>query len=300
MFIFLAFAVGEESPRLSAREQMMSRLRLHEWEPERKECPPPADADGNVCKDDEDTCVVRLDLRDDARRQNIDRALCLAWNTTSGYRLSKDEEADILLASDPTETTSRKICRAATYGEVTVSSVRAIMASMRISTARDAIFMDLGSGVGKFVVHAYLEFPAVVESTGVELSVSRSNEARHAWRWLLTSGHVQAIRGTTKDISEHFAMVKFSQGNFFHAEITNVTHMYISSVCFNDGMMKKLSDKLAREAASMQVVASLRQFPSGVAGFETAGQVDVDMSWTHGSGKSTSLYLYRRIEKSAS
>jgi len=294
-FLFVALSVGEEFPILSAREQMMRRLRLLEWKPEPKECPPSANADGIICTDDADTCVASLQLREDARRQNIDRALCLAWNTTSGYGLSKEEEAEILLASDPAESPSKKECRAATYGEVTTSSVRAIVASMGISTARDSvIFMDLGSGVGKFITQAYLEWPEVVESSGIELSVSRSNEARQAWHWLLTDGHVQALCGTIKDVSEHSHAVKFLQGDFFHADVGNVTHMYISSVCFNDGMLYKLSHKLSREAKQMLMIASLRQFPSGVVGFEAAGRVDVDMSWTHGSGKATSLFLYRR------
>eukprot|EP00971_Amphidinium_carterae_P032409 638273-Amphidinium_carterae.1 len=44
---------------------------------------------------------------------------------------------------------------------------------------------------------------------------------------------------------------------------SEATHIYIASLCFNEGMLARVAEKLAREARQLIAVATLLRFPGG-------------------------------------
>jgi len=238
----------------------------------------------------------------------VDAALWSCWAGTSGFAVSDEERSVILKAGNGgEEDTAEAGKNPATYGEVTETGARQIARVLgldELGCPPKFVFVDLGSGVGKLVTQAYLEWPAVKRSIGVELSQERSARAVEAWRQCSTEGFAKALRGQASMLGrthgdsnqallqESVSEPEFWQVDFFQADLTEATHVYIASLCFSDALLERLSGKLATEAPNLQAVASLRRFPSGLDGFEEVGNVIAQMTWSLGGG--TTTYLYKR------
>jgi hypothetical protein len=97
------------------------------------------------------------------------------------------------------------------------------------------------------------------------------------------------------------------EGDLFGLDISQATHLYISSLCFTDDMLKRLVTKIEDEGVSLQIVASLRRLPT------TANNADMnisrvkikrvslgsnpwteylEMSWTKARGDGCQVYFY--------
>jgi len=124
--------------------------------------------------------------------RNVEDALHKYWEGLNGRGIAAAEEVMIARAatckSDPLHSAAMTTedPMPATYGEVTPAGARRVFAALGLLDADGAhddpyVFLDLGSGVGKLVVQAYLELPLVVRSIGVELSPTRSLHASEAW-----------------------------------------------------------------------------------------------------------------------
>ncbi|CAE8586064.1 unnamed protein product, partial [Polarella glacialis] len=202
-----------------------------------------------------------------------------------------------------------------TYGEVTALGARQLARSMGIDSlgSESVVFMDLGSGVGRLVVQAFLEWPAVRHAVGVELCAARSAYALQAWCRLLDSGEAHALRLKVLALArsgpreeghpteqqeqeqeqEQQQQVMFIEGDLLAADVSQATHIYLSSLCFGDDLMASTVGKLASEARSLEKIASLRPLPkSREAGFRYTGSVMVEMTWTDAQG--TRVLLYER------
>lgn len=258
---------------------------------------------------------------EETHRRRLDEVLSSAWHGLEGFgpglehsSASLGNSSDVL-GPNPS-----------TYGEVTPAGARHLARAMGLDTLRSDIivFMDLGSGVGKLVAQAYLEWPAVQRAIGVELCESRSSHACQAWSSIMAihDGHMlrQAALALLND-SEHaksqefrgigrvssssssssipteiggissVAQVRLLQGDLLSANVGEATHVYLSSLCFDDHMMEQIVQKLKTEASCLQSIASLRALPgSRVAGFRYKGSVDVEMSWTGAPGTRVRIY----------
>jgi len=221
----------------------------------------------------------------------------------------------------------------ATYGEVTTTGCRQIFYNMGMTGAyaasassgddaadnpEEAVsnaihFIDMGSGVGKFAMQAYLELPRIASSKGVELAPARHENAVAAWKELQ-----ELAREIRHSIPDHSSLedgvpdakVEFIQGDLLEVDISEITHMYISSLCFTDDMMYQLGKRFERgDAPKLECMASIRQFPLL---FERKGILDrisyksvqktfgficreelVDMSWTD-RGPGCTVYFYSK------
>ncbi|CAJ1343481.1 unnamed protein product [Effrenium voratum] len=217
-----------------------------------------------------------------AHRRRVDRALAEVWKSRSGFecRVDPDPQEDGL---NPT-----------TYGEVTASGARHLARAMGLDEAQAGpfVFMDLGSGVGKLVVQAYLEWPSVRSAVGIELAKERAEEASEAWACLLSSGLAQSLRSALGG-GVAGEDVHLLQGDMLTADLSQATHIFISSLCLGDHLLGKLVEKLSREATSLHSLASLRALPrSRTAGFCYVGSIYAEMTWTGVEG--TRVLLYRR------
>lgn len=190
------------------------------------------------------------------RRQTVDEIMQV---------MSESSEDDHKFQSGP-----------ATYGEVTCVGARQLfhyMGLMDEKAPNTTTFMDLGSGCGKLVLQAGLEVQ--VPSFGVEL-----DRQRHA----LAMQHLNNIKD---DIG---SQVHLECGDLFEFDITATTHVYVSSLCFTDDMIVRLSQKLATEAPSLKCIATLKKLSSSH--FKSwEPQIEfIEMSWSKPLG--CSVYLY--------
>ena len=168
-------------------------------------------------------------------------------------------------------------------------------------------FYDLGSGGGRLVIQSHLEIPSLSRSVGIELSPSRHKIALDTWENLMQTGDAARIRNLAEKSwgvesnSQIKPTVELHEGDLFKLDISQVTHMYVSSLCFSDDMLERLVDKIEMEGKSLQIVASLRMLPKSkrdqarIKQFELGNapwQEFIEMSWTKARGDGCPVYFY--------
>ncbi|CAK0889231.1 unnamed protein product, partial [Prorocentrum cordatum] len=209
------------------------------------------------------------------------------WLFMCPWAPSKEARAIARAGTAGSAAEAAETSRPSTYGEVTPLGVRQIGRALGLDklAGEPAVFMDLGSGVGKLVAQAYLEWPAVVRAVGVELSHTRAASARAAWGDLSASGDAAELRAAAAALGSGPrppapGEIVFLEGDLFEVDVSEATHIYLASLCFSDGMLSRVAGKLSAEAARLRAVASLRRFPGGLPGFEGNGSVEARMSWS--------------------
>lgn len=202
--------------------------------------------------------------------------------------------------------------RPSTYGEVTPKGVRQLIGIMGLMSYQaghgdtDPSFFDLGSGAGKLVAQVALETD-VCNSVGIELSPSRHEAAAMALDKLerQISGREQkesvvhdVSSQSSSELDLQMKSIEFGRSNgsriqaiqadIFEADLSEATHIYVSSLCFTPDMMQKLQSLLFSPACpQLQCIASLRKFPTC--------EIDpyvryIEMSWTKPRG--AAVYIY--------
>ena len=154
----------------------------------------------------------------------------------------------------------RKKGYAKTYGELTKNGLESIMKN--ISGNIPQTFIDLGSGKGNVLKYASKYFKHV---EGVELDKDRHNEA------------LENIKG--------YNNIKITNGDLLEYPIKNKSVIYISSLCFNDKFLEKISRKLKNIPEGSYIYSS-RQLPN----FTKHNEFSVEQSWKQESN----LYEYRK------
>ena len=162
-------------------------------------------------------------------------------------------------------------------------------------------------------MQAYMELPRLHRSIGIELAPQRHQNALNAWEKLQPSA--EAIRNGLKDQQDISivtdAAVQFIEGDFLRADLSGVTHMYVSSLCFTEDMIRELAIKLEHGAPNLQSVATLRAFPpefqkKGILDrknyevvYKTFGMITTsqyaEMTWTENAGgKGCEVHIYTK------
>jgi len=250
---------------------------------------------------------------EEEHRRAVDQALAVFWSSHSGYGIINVEEEAITRAGTDGLPEGGQLTpgqRPSTYGEVTPIGVRQIGRAMGMDnfTGDSITFMDLGSGVGKFVVQAHLEWPAVVSAHGVELSSTRAARASKAWLELELGGKAAALRSAALALAQDVGgpnqaipkgTVNLTQGDLFAADVAEVTHAYVASLCFNDAMLSRIAKKLELDAPKLQALASLRRFQTDLHGFLPPDRIQAEMSWTK-IGGGGQVHIYRRQQHASS
>jgi len=271
--------------------------------------PPELSSHGGVCVAPAVEPLPRSEAEEEHRRA-VDHALAVFWSSKGGFGIDAEEEAAITRAGIDglPEGGQLKIGhRPSTYGEVTPTGVRQIGRAMGMDnfTSGSIAFMDLGSGVGRFVVQAHLEWPNVASAHGVELSPTRAARASKAWRELETSGEAAALRSAALALAQDVGglskaipkgTVSLTQGDLFVADVGEITHAFVASLCFNDAMLSRLAKKLEMDAPKLQAITSLRPFRPDLHGFLPPSRINAEMSWTKTTGGSQ-VYVYRRQQQ---
>lgn len=172
------------------------------------------------------------------------------------------------------------------YGELTVRGVREVQ-KLFLPTPNDC-FVDLGSGAGRCVLQAALEWPCR-SAIGVELSESR---------------HLVGISALARAPPELRARAVLLQEDMLTCrKLEEATIVYCASLLFDDAFMARLASRLA-SLPRVRMIATLTRFPAGTSledGFEedpsNASRSDdpqtlrerLEVTW--GAAR---VYLYRR------
>ena len=261
----------------------------------------------------------------------LDEWVAAAWEGRGGHRCSEATESEYdrvmqmrdKLTLEEFRTRERdafmKNEAAKTYGEITVEGFRGV--ARRIDLCQDDIFYDLGSGVGKSVAQAWLEF-GVLRSVGVELDKARHEAAQLAMSEIMTRYQRQqdseakdaGINGseymvgadncneqqrvTCADTSVFCeGGVKLMRRDLLEIDLSEATVVWCCNVCFSPRIDAQLALLLSQQP-KLRALAVPKDFADGVPGFEHNCSATFEMSWVaddvRGRGRGTAVHFYTR------
>jgi hypothetical protein len=245
-----------------------------------------------------------LSFKEIQHRQQVNQLISFLWeDLDAGFQDFQDEHHESVVAVDDDQKfdSLHYERKPSTYGEVTPLGARQLFDILGMTTRtkpirkKEVVFVDLGSGVGKLVIQAYLEVPLVTKSMGIELSCCRHEVAVQAWERLVL------VRSSGKENGDDFLLdiskpgdtsLELVQADFFNVDVSRATHIYVSSLCFTQQMMRQLEEKLYAQAFNLECVASLQAFSPGLFGEPRIEYVE--MSWTRPRGAEVYVYSLAR------
>lgn len=136
-----------------------------------------------------------------------------------------------------------------TYGEILYESANKLISKIHFS--ENDVFVDLGSGLGKFVIQVFLN-SIVKEARGIEL---------------ISELHQQALTAAEKvkrDIPNVFLgerKLDFTLGDFLNTSFDSATVVFICAPCFSQKTLFTLGKRI-NEIPSIHTVLSLRPLSS--------------------------------------
>lgn len=143
-----------------------------------------------------------------------------------------------------------KLTHAASSLEQTAGSVQDHSMRMLIETMclqPDDVFIDIGSGVGRVVFHAFLQ-STVKKAIGIEIAASLHQLAQAKHKRLL------AELPLFFHPDRHIELI---QGDFLKTSFADATVAFISAVCFSQTTLIKLADKL-NHTPTLRAIFSLK------------------------------------------
>ena len=151
-----------------------------------------------------------------------------------GWVLPEDESAEILKqGGNPT------------YGELLPAGVDKLFAILGLD--QTSSFYDLGAGTGRSLLQVAMMQPDMRRAVGVELSATR-----------LEYGEVALQR--LRQLNATICPVELREGDIGDNTYPDATHAFVSSVCFDDALLRKIARNLGLNA-NFRVMVSLRQLP---------------------------------------
>ncbi len=153
-----------------------------------------------------------------------------------------------------------------TYGEITYQGFKTILDDIK-PTKKDH-FIDLGSGVGKDSMRAYLDTP-MKSVKGVELSKTRHETAQKAYEQLKEKGLLHRKRKLT-----------FLHDNILNVNLAKTTIAYTCSSYFSPKLMHGIMKKLSHLKPGL-IVLTLQKLPQDYPdyGFKFVKKYTAPMTW---------------------
>ena len=167
----------------------------------------------------------------------------------------------------------KKAGGAATYGEIQFASAQKLLDHFKLT--KEDVFYDLGSGVGKFVLHTYLATD-VKKSCGIELSGTRYELSVKAFN--------KAKKMNLFDSRE----LLFLNEDIIKADLSDATVVFMCATCYSDDLMKKIADKLVSIGSKVRI-ASLREFKNEPR-LEKVETFKLPMTWSKDKGSPVHIY----------
>jgi SAM-dependent methyltransferase len=194
--------------------------------------------------------------------QNTQQLMDELYQGISGFRAPKEDEQMVTQAGG-----------APTYGEITYDGLQHIIDDIK-PQLKDGVFYDLGSGVGKVVVHVYLNSD-VKKAAGIELCTQRFDNAMNV-------RNTMEQRGLIADNKK----IEFIDQDILKANINDATVVYMCSTCFDQNLMTNIMKKLAQEAKPGLLLLTLKKLPENYReyGFEMIEpSYQEKMTWSESS-----------------
>lgn len=170
-----------------------------------------------------------------------------------------------------------------TYGEITPLGIEQLVNKLPLGLNSEDAFFDLGSGVGKAVIQAFLTSPLRL-AVGVELAESRHKHATRALRSVAEALHVQAVQDV---LHLDGRTLRFAQSNALTFDFTAATVAFVSSLAMPRKVIRGLQDRI-----SSLVPGTLAAFSTKLAGCHRGlhylEKLNLEMTWL----SSSAMYLY--------
>ena len=200
--------------------------------------------------------LIGADVPSEKKAGGLKECIEKYYDSISGFGIASDEEREIVdKGGFPT------------YGEITFESIDSLLHSFEI-TQKD-VFVDLGCGVGKAVVYAFLNTP-VKKAIGVELSKTRCENAQSVAEKIKKTHAIKRGRD-----------LKFCHQSMLDADLSDATIIYTCSTCFSDKLMSDLTQKLSRCKQGLKVF-TLKRLPDSP-DFKYVKAFHLPMTWTSGT-----------------
>lgn len=164
---------------------------------------------------------------------------------------------------------------ATVYGEILPTSLKTLLDDLRI-TSND-VFYDLGSGIGKVTIQAYLDYP-FKKAVGIELSPTRCNHAISAYNML-----------KIKNAIAHHRTLEFKIEDITKSDLNDATVIFMCSTCFPDDLMVKLTKKLSTLKSGLKVLTLKLLSTPEKYGFKQIKEYNLPMTWS----STTPVYSYQ-------
>lgn len=184
-------------------------------------------------------------------------------------------------------------CNVEGYGEMSPEAVEAMAALLQLSEKPVDSFFDLGSGVGKLVLHMAVRGYTHL-SSGVEL-----NTARHALAEDLAK---RVLPNTTQFTSAVLPFhgelpaqgVNLMQGDMLQANFSSASMLYLNPPCLPCPVRQKLVQKILAECSAQYVVTTL-PLPSLVSSGTYMEEVTEVLQPMQGYSWSIPITIYRHV-----
>ena len=213
------------------------------------------------------------------RRAVVDGALSRAWKGLDGHCSTRAEDDEIDAVAGEF---------GSTYGEVTFDGARCVFDALGLyedGVAADAVFADLGSGVGRMAAQCVVEC-GVSRAVGVELSRSRHDRGCEALKRLAFDPDVAGSDVAAVDLRWGDILVELPL-------LGDVSHAYVASLLFDEAMLDKLGAAL--DASNIKTFAALSAVPT-TRFSRDATPTRARMTWNPAMG-GTDVFLYRRKQR---
>jgi SAM-dependent methyltransferase len=155
-----------------------------------------------------------------------------------------------------------------TYGEITPAGMLKMLRELSVKPGQ--VFMDLGSGAGKFPMLASKVLG--MQATGIELIERRHKSGCAAVKKLETLVKEDASEAPMAPMGQ----VHLAQGSFFDYDISNADVIFMDSVEWSNDMMKQLGDMCQGLKPGSRVL-TWKDLPGE--GFVKEGAITVPVTW---------------------
>ena len=198
----------------------------------------------------------------DQRELSLRQIMNPIYKDICGFHIPRPEEALI-----------RKCKGSPVYGEINHQSLTNLITYLKLT--KNDVFYDLGSGVGKVVLHTALCAP-VKKAVGIELSKTRHHDA------------LQALANAKSLINKPIEKCSFINADLMTVDLSNATVIYTCSTAFSLGFMKSVVQYLSTLPQEFRLV-TLQDLPHN-GPFKLIDKLKLDMSWA----RKTPVHIYKR------
>lgn len=193
---------------------------------------------------------------------SLRKILNQVYKDICGFEIPKDEEAVVKSSKG-----------SPLYGEINHQAVNNLLEYLALGP-KD-VFVDLGSGVGKVVLHAALK-TEVKRAIGVELSTTRHHDA------------LEALKRASEWQPKLKTRCQFINADLMTVDLKEATAIYTCSTAFSQGFMKQFTNRLADFTQNFRLI-TLQELPP-TKHFDLEEVLRLDMSWI----RKTAVHIYRR------